>query len=1487
MSNEETHIKKRRKWPWILLAVLVVLIGGLRFAMQSDAVLNILREQVQKIASEQLNGKLEIASFTGDLFGEITLRGVRLIDDQGFEVARIDSLSASYGIWSLISGPFQINDISVYQPHVNAIQIAEDQWNLLKIVPESEEETDTFPLDIHQIRVFNGSARVESTYLLPDNVISVDSLQVNAGISLREEGIRSRLSQLDFLLIEGRLPEPIRFDIAAETDEKNYTLNKLVVSTGRTMLEMYAHYEDDGADVDLDLELKPLSWRDVLAYTEDAYFIQDVTLELGVSGSLAALQTTLSVQSTGLENLYLELDGNFEADPRITRIGISSGYIDLPMITGDAGLPYIGAVDVQFNGFFSPADVNNASLSGDIRISDVRSSSYRLSELAATLNLNQERLTSDIRLTLDNEQIDINADVNRVFDENLAWAVTMNGERVDVGKWAAIEDLDLITTIMLEAKGVGYEPGATPWDIDFLATDTRYDEQLVNKLEINADVSANEIELLSVLRFESSSVELNGAVFNWQTDEIAYSFYLETTELDLRDIVGLEEFPTCINLRALGEGRGIDPETMQVTSSLEIDSSIINGADIERFQANLYLQNAVLELRNTFLESTLATGKLDVRQNIVDVFSPQNRVDFNLEIGNLNPLAPLAGLDFLDVSGTASGSYSTAPSGKPQIETTLSLRDITVDSIYVARVEGRSTVQLGDEIDYEMDLRISDLLVAEFGLDNLWITTEGTQRDSSVVGNYRINVDFSENTRINTQAQYNVLLGENDLRVALETDVLQLRDSNYIYNLRNSFMLYLEDELVRIEPIILIGSEGVELQLEVEQYMVEAFRGRFEASEVNLAILQRIVMDEALFDGMMNGGIHFDVDLSTSFYDIESNLVITELDYDGFLVDSFDVNLLLRDNRLKGGFLAMRDNMMLAEAELDLPFQLGDPTEFDESFFEEFVSARLATQEFDLAEETALSALIGLAGVTGRLNLSASLEGTAGNPDFTTSFELIQARISGVSIDSLLFAAEYHHDDARFETGTRVVSANQLAARVDGSLPFSIDMRTFEVDLPDDEQGIDMRIRTNDFNLAAFNQFADRDFVRNIAGRLNADLNINGTYEQPEITGSLKLERAAVSLVENNVTIREIETDLSFNNDVIRLNNLSMQSLGSLSGSGEISLDGFTPQNVDINLRARNFRVYNTRDIQVIFSMNTELTGGFETPKLTGNVQLERGYLFLDNFGERTVEDVVLEGEDESTFDGYAFWEALEMELNFSTDRNFWVRNRSRPEVNLQLTGELDLVKFPNNDIEVFGSMGASDGFISQLGRRFDIEEAAVVFSGPPENPDLAIRSVYELRQPTDVKIWYIIGGNVEEPKFTYESEPQMELQDIVSYTLFGRPFHALMGWQQSVSGSSEGGVADAAVDILLDRVEQFAAQALGVDVLTIDNTRTGGQSGTTIKAGKYVSDRMFVALIQELGATVRSQVMLEYELRRNLNIIVTGSDDNRSGVDVQWKRDY
>ncbi|HBX67697.1 MAG TPA: hypothetical protein DEG32_16670 [Balneolaceae bacterium] len=159
-------------------------------------------------------------------------------------------------------------------------------------------------------------------------------------------------------------------------------------------------------------------------------------------------------------------------------------------------------------------------------------------------------------------------------------------------------------------------------------------------------------------------------------------------------------------------------------------------------------------------------------------------------------------------------------------------------------------------------------------------------------------------------------------------------------------------------------------------------------------------------------------------------------------------------------------------------------------------------------------------------------------------------------------------------------------------------------------------------------------------------------------------------------------------------------------------------------------------------------------------------------------------------------------------------------------------------------------------------------------------------KQGDPIILYYIIEGNAQDPTFRFESQPQMEQQDIICYTLFNKPCYALESWQQVVSGSGGSSPTDLLVDVLLDEFEALATQQLGIDVVQIDNSSING--GTSIKTGWYLNRRTFFAIVNEISSTTPETLfILEYLLTKNLDLIITQGDDNRQGIDIRWQYDY
>jgi autotransporter translocation and assembly factor TamB len=443
--------------------------------------------------------------------------------------------------------------------------------------------------------------------------------------------------------------------------------------------------------------------------------------------------------------------------------------------------------------------------------------------------------------------------------------------------------------------------------------------------------------------------------------------------------------------------------------------------------------------------------------------------------------------------------------------------------------------------------------------------------------------------------------------------------------------------------------------------------------------------------------------------------------------------------------------------------------------------------------------------------------------------------------------------------------------------------------LPEQEDEVSLNFRTDEFNLAIFNDFLENVMFRELRGQLNGNLSLSGRLEDLQTSGSLELMNGNLRVVPAGITLGDIGSRVNFSGNKVELEQFRMSSgPGRIEASGSVEMDNLTPGNLQLSIRGRQFRAANTSEYNAIIDLDADMSGSFEEPNLTGELSFLSGFVNLQNFGEQSVEDVQLEGEEEP--EPVEFYEMLEMEMNVNIARQFFIRNRQYLDMEIELVGDVDLIKQRNADLQMFGSLEGVRGYARPLGKNFMLDEAVVTFYGPVDDPELNIRTEFEPAQAqSEVQIFYIIEGTAQEPEFRFDSEPPLELEDIISYTLFGKPFYELESWEQVVAGSgSSPSAADLALDVLLDRVEMLASQSLGIDVVQIDNTQTGSDSATSIKTGWYLNRRTFFAVINEISSSrPKTLFMLEYMLTENLELLITQGDDSREGIDLRWKYEY
>src|SRR5699024_8556319 len=190
-------------------------------------------------------------------------------------------------------------------------------------------------------------------------------------------------------------------------------------------------------------------------------------------------------------------------------------------------------------------------------------------------------------------------------------------------------------------------------------------------------------------------------------------------------------------------------------------------------------------------------------------------------------------------------------------------------------------------------------------------------------------------------------------------------------------------------------------------------------------------------------------------------------------------------------------------------------------------------------------------------------------------------------------------------------------------------------------------------------------------------------------------------IVPAGIWLDHIASTLQFRPDEIALTNFSMKSgSGTLSAKGAIALEELVPGEMDFSLKASNFKVANTDEYNGIINLDMNVGGSPSDPQVNGKLDVVSGFVELDNFGEKSVEEVSLDTVD-SIEPNISLYDSLSLDMQIAFNRHFFVRNERYLEMELELDGEIDLLKEKGDDLQLFGALNTAKGYAEPLGKHF------------------------------------------------------------------------------------------------------------------------------------------------------------------------------------------
>lgn len=522
--------------------------------------------------------------------------------------------------------------------------------------------------------------------------------------------------------------------------------------------------------------------------------------------------------------------------------------------------------------------------------------------------------------------------------------------------------------------------------------------------------------------------------------------------------------------------------------------------------------------------------------------------------------------------------------------------------------------------------------------------------------------------------------------------------------------------------------------------------------------------------------------------------------------------------------------------------------------------------------------------VQGVLSLDAAVQGSQRAPRLTGRASLIEAAIDDTQLPEV--QTDFAYADAALQADATLTHAGNLLAVAEARLPVNLALAGYDgprvLDAP-----MVVDVRMDSLALDALPKFTEA--VDDVQGVVRGTLAVRGTFDEPEMDGTVTLDLGSLRLVEPGVRLQEIAGRLRIREDSVFLDSLVARSGGPIHLAGSLDIATPTAPAFDLTLTARNSQLLNNRMGRIQADADLTIAGPFDAVHVEGEVSVKEGVIYIPDANPDLIDldDPALAAaladlreEGERIPEPNPLLDYLHLDVAVRIARNTWVRNN---EANVEIYtpeegGEPLTVAMDNRtrSLIVGGAIHVDRGEYEFSGRRLELTSGTITFLEQTElDPLLQLTATHEVPRPAGAPlvIQLNIGGRLSEPTLTLasNSEPPLPQSDLLSYLAFGEPSTSLLSPSSSLlaggggGGGGAGGLGamasqqlaglglGALTAELVNDVEEAGDRA-GLDVLRVspaddlpEEVVFGGAfenilRGTEIEAGKYFSRRLFVS---------------------------------------------
>lgn len=407
--------------------------------------------------------------------------------------------------------------------------------------------------------------------------------------------------------------------------------------------------------------------------------------------------------------------------------------------------------------------------------------------------------------------------------------------------------------------------------------------------------------------------------------------------------------------------------------------------------------------------------------------------------------------------------------------------------------------------------------------------------------------------------------------------------------------------------------------------------------------------------------------------------------------------------------------------------------------------------------------------VSGRFNLELTGSGTPSAPHLTGKVNLSPGRLADLSFAVCRGTIVYQGRTALLQAELEEKPGGVRLA-LQGQVPLFLSLRPWRWQVLEEELQLRLTSDRLDLNLLP----AVTPQVSQATGPVQLALQVRGTWQQPQVAGSLRWEAATLKLKASGALLHLDPGAIKLTSDRLELPPVLIRSgTGQARLQGEARVVGFLPQAAALTLQLTDAQIINRDGSQAAVSGQVQLSGSWPVFQLQGRLTATSGQFRLGFFQSTQRQDIIilprdcrypLQGQEPGRFQAGAVAHNFSLKILIDIPGNVWLRDK---EVKAEIEGQMSLNRQPGQPFYLGGALRAKQGSLLMANKVFNLEQATLSFPNGPHKPTLL--EARASRMVDDIRLTLVASGPVANLRTRVESTPPLPPRDILSLMVFDR----------------------------------------------------------------------------------------------------------------------